>query len=79
MAGIDGSDALAVARELGYKPRLAFKAAEAAAIIGISPTQVYKLIDSGQLATRRLSGRDKRGAVIPYQEIDKWIRGGGAE
>ena len=79
MAGFSDSDALAVARELGYKPRLAFKAAEAAAIIGISPTQVYKLIDSGQLAVRRLAGHDKRGAVIPYQEIDKWIRGGGAE
>lgn len=79
MAGIDGSDALAVARELGYKPRLAFKAAEAAEIIGISQSQVYKLIDSGKLATRRLSGRDKRGSVIPYQEIDKWIRGGEAE
>lgn len=79
MAELSESCALTVARELGYKPKLAFKVAEAAEIIGISPSSVYKLVGCGQLHARRLFGNDQRGMVIPYQEIDKWMRGGEVE
>ena len=77
MSRIADSDALALAERLGLPPKLAFHVGEAAQIMGLSKKTVYGLIDRGELVPKRLLG-SKRGMVVPYGEIDRWLRGDAA-
>lgn len=53
-------------RDLAPPPRTAYRIREAAASLGISDRQVRRLIESGQLAAKRLGGR----VVIPAAALD---------
>lgn len=77
MSGVADSDALAIAERLGLPPKLAFHVDEAALIMGLGKKTVYGLIDRGDLVPKRLLG-SKRGMVVPYGEIDRWLRGDAA-
>lgn len=67
-----GSEAMAVAVEAGFPPRMAYSVKEVSEFTGISRSQLYKEHDAGRLRWVIPAGSTK-GAVISVAEIDRWM------
>lgn len=48
---------------------LTYSASEAAAVLGVSTSTIYRMVAAGEIPTRRLRGR----IVIPKAALQRWL------
>lgn len=54
------------------KGRLAFRVAEVAELTGLSKGQVYAMVNSGELGSKRTG----RSVVVPVEALNDWLTSG---